>query len=104
MRNDRNSTTKKPAGGRGLIPQTSARRRSAAGGLFQLCRRSETQTLRRLDLDRFAGLRIAAQARAPFRNAKRAEGPDLIGAAIAFRRLESCLDGIEHKFDVTLGL
>src|ERR1700731_3393292 len=79
-------------------------RRSAAGSFFQLRRWFETQTLRRLDLDRLARLRIAAHTRAAFRNAKRAEGPDLIRAAVALCRFEPGLDRIEHKFNVTLGL
>src|ERR1700730_14218094 len=81
----------KKARGKTRALSTASMRRSAAGSLFQLRRRFEAQPLRRLDLDCFARLRIAADARAAFRNAKRAEGSDLIGPAIALCRFESGL-------------
>src|SRR5947209_12784171 len=81
---------------------TNRLRRSATRGLFQLRRRLEAQTPGWLNLDCFARLWIAPDPCAAFRYPKRAKGPDLIRSAVALCRFESCLNSIEHKFDVAL--
>src|SRR5271170_3940994 len=78
----RTSTKKKKPACEGGLFRVAKSRDSAACSVFQLRGRLETQTLRRLDLDRFAGARIAAHAGCALGHGERAEGSDLIFAAV----------------------